>query len=53
MNLHIISLGRHGEPVLRELEKAVCVAACCKALLAFLGCALWYPLESMESAGKG
>lgn len=49
MNLHVISLGRYGEPVCRELEKAVCVEACCRvvstALLAFTG-------EGMVPAGE-
>lgn len=37
VNLHVISLGRHGEPVLRKLEKAVCVAECWLSLDALRG----------------
>lgn len=39
--LHVISLGRSRGPVCRELEKAVCVAACRRAVN--MGC--WLLLE--------
>lgn len=49
MNLRIISLGRCREPVCRELEKAVSVAARCgvvsMVLMAFPGRG-WWLLES-------
>ena len=48
VNLHIISLGRYGEPVFRELEKVVCVAACRRAVSRVL---LAFPGEGMVSAG--
>lgn len=49
MNLCIISLGRCREPVCRELEKAVCVAARCRAVSM---APMAFPGEGMVAAGE-
>lgn len=49
MNLNVISLKRYSEPVCRKLEKAVCVAACCRAMSMVL---LAFPAAGMVPAGE-
>lgn len=47
--MNVISLKRYSEPVCRKLEKAVCVAACCKAVSMVL---LAFPAVGMLPAGE-
>lgn len=49
MNLNVISLKRYSEPVCRKLEKAVCVAVCCKAMSMVL---LAFPAAGIVPAGE-